>query len=299
MRPFGFYTFWGNSCCPSQVIPVHSSMSVFVISLSNPCYFLVSPRRNKPPTEKITALFPSLPGIQGNNVLPECKVNLFVIYLFPLKCLGMNHCGEKKKKEKKKAGWWQRQAATDSISITTNTLKHNNPYVSSPSHPFRAWNGLVVSRKSQLSAKLPPLSAAMCLWPQGRQLKKTGGNRRKQASEICNGFVKDLVQRCRGIIHVSDETDPLGRRWILKGLYRSPPLDRRFVYDLQKRKGKKKRRRRNSRRPFLLHLKAIPAIQLQIQVEEPPVCQDRAAPFLLVYLSLGPDSFKCGKRTRQ
>lgn len=62
--------------------------------------------------------------------------------------------------------------ATDSISITTNTLKHNNPYVSSPPHPFRAWNGLVVSHKSQLSAKLPPLSAVMCLWPQGRQQKK-------------------------------------------------------------------------------------------------------------------------------
>lgn len=47
--------------------------------------------------------------------------------------------------------------AIDSISMTTNTLKHNKPMLQVPT-PFRkAWNGLVVTYKSQLSAKLPSL----------------------------------------------------------------------------------------------------------------------------------------------
>lgn len=69
----------------------------------------------------------------------------------------------KKKKERAKQRKRAREremgsrGATDSVSMTTNTFKHNNPSDSSPRTLFMARNGLVVSHKSRLSARLRPL----------------------------------------------------------------------------------------------------------------------------------------------
>lgn len=82
-----------------------------------------------------------------------------------------------------------RGCATDSISMTTNTLKHNNPMLP-VTVPFQ---GLKWPRHYlQITAlcKAAP-SRVICQWPQGTG--KTEGNRHKQASEKCNGFAKDLA----------------------------------------------------------------------------------------------------------
>lgn len=86
----------------------------------------------------------------------------------------------------------------DSISMTTNTLKHNNSVLQVPI-PFQGLKS--PCRYLQITALCKAaLSGAICQWPQGRE--KTEGNRHKQASEKCNGFCWGF-SHCCGSVGVS------------------------------------------------------------------------------------------------
>lgn len=146
---------------------VYVFMSIPVTTLwrclcSMPCYFL-TPSWKKPTTEKITALFPILPETQGDDLPPECKVNLFS----SLNALGWNI------RKKGGGGGGSLACDIDSISMTTNTLKYNKPMLQVPI-PFQGlkWP----CRYLQITAlHKAALSGAICQWPRGR--KK---NRRQQ-----------------------------------------------------------------------------------------------------------------------
>lgn len=124
----------------------------------------------------------------------------------------------------------------DSISMTTNTLKHNNPVLQVPI-PFQGLKSPCPYLQITALCKAA-LSGAICQWPQGRE--KTEGNRHKQASEKCNGFCWGF-SHCCGSVRVSFVYQMYKIHWEivnikgLSGAFLVKALDRRFVYDLQQR----------------------------------------------------------------
>lgn len=138
-------------------------------------------------------------------------------------------------------------------------------------------------------------SGVICQWPQGRG--ETEGNRHKQASEKCNGFVKDLasgvtVEEYHSYIRQIRSSGELVN---IKGLCKSLPCEDSWQ-EICLWPSKKEEEFMKS---LLLHLKAIPAIkkrQLQFQVGEFTVVIKTVQLFNF-YLTHKPDSSECCTNT--
>lgn len=129
--------------------------------------FVISCITNKAVTEN-NSFAPTVSETWGDDLPPECKRAPFSVW---------NVLGQIRAKSR----WFPEACIIDSISMTTNTLKHNKPMLQVPL-PFK---GLVVIYKSQLSAKLPSPEQYVS---DHRRGDKTEGNTQKQASKILNGF---------------------------------------------------------------------------------------------------------------
>lgn len=124
--------------------------------------FVISCITNKPLTQKITALFPLCLKHKVMTSHQNIKVYLFLSLNFGLWDDSLQ-----------KSRWVSGACTIDSISMTTNTLKHNKPMLQVPL-PFQGlkWP----CRYLQITALCKAaLSRAICQWPQERRQ-----NRRQQ-----------------------------------------------------------------------------------------------------------------------
>lgn len=127
----------------------------------HPCD-LLSPSWNKTPTEKITARSP--------HKVSTSHLNVKCIFFHPSLTAWRWIIRKKKCEGGGGVGWGSGARAIDSISMTTNTLKHNKPMLQVPI-PFQGlkWP----CRYLQITAlHKAALSGAICQWPQGRGIKK-------------------------------------------------------------------------------------------------------------------------------